>query len=191
MGYYTYLCKLLRPLRVYQLGEESLSGAELFAAGAGLDGAAAALERALRESILLTAEEEGLALRERLFTRIGARMTPELRREAIAALSRVGGDGFTPDGINETIGGCGVRAVAEETGEMGTVRVTFPQVAGEPEDFARIREVILDIMPCHLAVDFYFRFLTWQECEEQGYTWERIEGAAHTWESFEKAVPTQ
>ena len=66
----------------------------------------------------------------------------------------------------------------------------FPQVAGEPEDFARIRDIILEIMPCHLQVDFYFRFLTWEECEAAAWTWQGIEDAGHTWESFEKAVPT-
>ena len=61
---------------------------------------------------------------------------------------------------------------------------------GEPEDFARIRDIILEIMPCHLQVDFYFRFLTWEECEAAAWTWQGIEDAGHTWESFEKAVPT-
>ena len=59
-----------------------------------------------------------------------------------------------------------------------------------PEDFARIRDIILEIMPCHLQVDFYFRFLTWEECEAAAWTWQGIEDAEHTWESFEKAVPT-
>lgn len=190
MGYYHYLCELLRPMRVYRLEEESISGAELFAAGGGLDEAAEVLEKAAREGLLMTAEDEGLARRERLFSRIGARTTPELRRLAIASLMRVGGDGFTLRAVNETIGGCGVRAVAEETDKAGTVRVTFPQVAGEPEDFERIREIILEIMPCHLAVDFYFRYLTWAECEAAGWTWNGVEAAEHTWESFEKAVPT-
>ena len=92
--------------------------------------------------------------------------------------------------VNQTISGCGVRAVAAETDEQGVVRVTFPQVAGEPEDFARIRDIILEIMPCHLQVDFYFRFLTWEECEAAAWTWQGVEDAEHTWESFEKAVPT-
>lgn len=171
MGYYNYLCELLRPLRVYRLDEGSLSGAELYAAGEGLDAAAEALEKAAREGVLMTAEDEGLSRRERLF-------------------SRVGGDGFTLEAVNQTISGCGVRAVAAETDEQGVVRVTFPQVAGEPEDFARIRDIILEIMPCHLQVDFYFRFLTWEECEAAAWTWQGIEDAGHTWESFEKAVPT-
>ena len=138
----------------------------------------------------MTAAGEGLARRERLFSRLGVRTTPELRRLAVASLGRVGADGFTPEAINRTISGCGIRAVAEETDEYGTVRVTFPQTAGEPEDFDRIRGIILDIMPCHLLVNFYFRYLTWAECEEQGFTWAAAETAGHTWESFELAVPT-
>lgn len=76
MGYYNYLCELLRPLRVYRLDEGSLSGAELYAAGEGLDAAAEALEKAVREGVLMTAEDEGLSRRERLFSRVGARTTP-------------------------------------------------------------------------------------------------------------------
>ena len=45
-------------------------------------------------------------------------------------------------------------------------------------------------MPCHLLVEFYFRYLTWAECEVAAWTWQGIENARHTWESFEKAVPT-
>ena len=190
MGYYEHLCTLLRPLGVYRLDGRSISGAELSAAGMGLDEAACSLERAVREGVLMTAEEEGLSRRERLFSRIGVRVTPELRRLAIASLMRVGGDGFTLGAINQTISGCGVRAVAEETDRKGVVRVIFPQVVGEPEDFTRIRDVILEIMPCHLLVEFYFRYLTWGECEGAAWTWQGIENAQHTWESFEKAVPT-
>ena len=71
MGYYNYLCELLRPLRVYRLDEGSLSGAELYAAGEGLDAAAEALEKAVCEGVLMTAEDEGLSRRERLFSRVG------------------------------------------------------------------------------------------------------------------------
>ena len=40
MGYYNYLCELLRPLRVYRLDEGSLSGAEHHGkAGEALGGA--------------------------------------------------------------------------------------------------------------------------------------------------------
>ena len=43
--YEEYLKALLGPLGVYRLGRESLSGAELYALGAGLDAVAARLDR--------------------------------------------------------------------------------------------------------------------------------------------------
>lgn len=189
MGYYEYLCELLRPLGVYALGEDTLSGAELAAAGEGLDAAAEALDIAERESVLATAEDEGLVRRERLFTRLGVRTTPELRRLAVASLAGIGADGFTLAEIDRALSGCGIRAAVEETGTSGTVRVRFPKTGGEPEGFERIREVILDILPCHLAVEFVFRYLTWAECEARGATWASIEAANHSWESFLSDVP--
>ena len=46
--------------------------------------------------------------------------------------------------IDRTIRGCGIRARALEMGG-GQLRVIFPEVAGEPEDFDQIRKIILDI----------------------------------------------
>ena len=111
-----------------------------------------------------------------------------LRREAIAALGRISADSFTLDAINSTLGGCGIRAIAEETEKKGTVKVCFPNTVGVPEDFPQAERIILDIIPCHLLVEFYFRYLTWLECEAQKLTWAEVEAANHTWESFEKAV---
>ena len=82
------------------------------------------------------------------------------------------------------------KARAIEMGD-GQLRVIFPEVAGEPEGFDQIQRIILDILPCHLGVEFYFRYLTWQECEDAGYTWAQVEAAEHTWETFQLAVPPE
>jgi hypothetical protein len=104
------------------------------------------------------------------------------------ALERVGGDDLTLGGINAAISGCGILAEAQETGIYGKIRVIFPDVAGVPEGFDQIRRIILDLIPCHLETEFYFRYLTWAECERQGFTWASVEAAGHTWESFQLAV---
>ena len=49
---------------------------------------------------------------------------------------------------------------------------------------------ILDILQILLR-EFYFRYLTWEECERAGYTWADVEAAEHTWESFQLAVPPE
>ena len=190
MGYCDYLKNLLRPLGVYDLRAGSVNGAELSALGAGLDAVAEQLETAEREALTATAEDEGLDRREALFARRPAAVTAEDRRAAIAALLQIDGDSLTPEAIDRTIRGCGIKARAIEMGDR-QLRVIFPEVAGEPEGFPQIQKIILDILPCHLGVEFYFRYLTWEECEAAGYTWAQVEAAGHTWESFQLAVPPE
>ncbi len=188
MGYAEYLCSLLRPLGIYDLEGGGINGSEIAAAGAALDDAAARVANAEREGVLATAESEGLSLREELYARRPVNESPELRRQAIAALAMIGNDSFTLSAINKTIDGCGISALAEETDEYGLVRVIFPETPGIPAEFERISEIILDIIPCHLETYFYFRYLTFDECEAFGWTWDMVEAAEHTWHSFELAV---
>lgn len=188
--YEEYLRALLEPLGVYDLSEGTLNRAELYALGSGLDHVDRRLENAEREALAATAEGEGLARREILFARRPAAVTAEDRRNAIAALLQIAGDSLTPEAIDCTIRGCGIRAKATELGG-GTLQVRFPETAGIPEEFDQIQKIILDILPCHLAVEFYFRYLTWAECHAAGYTWQTVEAAEHTWESFQMAVPPE
>ena len=187
--YEQYLIRLLAPLGLYDLnGVQNRS--ELAALGMELDGVSAALDMVERESLLATAEDQGLSRREALFARKPAALTAEERRAAIAALLRIGEDSLTPEAINDTLVGCGIRARAEEKTDGG-LRVVFPGTAGIPAEFDQIQKIILDILPCHLDVEFYFRYLTWAECEAAEYTWNGVESAGHTWESFSLAVPAE
>lgn len=61
----------------------------------------------------------------------------------------------------------------------------FPGIGGVPPGFDEIQKIVLDILPCHLEVEFYFRYMTWAECEEAGYTWASVEQQEFTWERFE------
>ena len=188
MGYGEHLRNLLRPLYIYDLKEGSLSGSELDALGCGLDALSERLDYVEQESALATATGEGLDRREALFARTPVHYTTDLRRQAIAALLRIGGDCFTLSDINNTISGCGIKALAQEKEQFGYIRIIFPDVAGIPEGFDQIRKIILDIIPCHLDVEFYFRYLTWAECEAHQYTWSIIHEREYTWYGFELAV---
>lgn len=188
--YETYLRQLLSPLGIYDLGGGSVNGAELYALGQILDRTGRRLEIVERESVTTTAEDEGLRRREAPFARRPAAVTPEERRDAIAALLQIDGDSLTPSAIDHAIQGCGIRARALEM-DTGHLRVIFPGVGGVPAEFEQIEKIILDILPCHLEVEFYFRYLTWAICEELQYTWRDVEAADHTWESFLLALPPE
>lgn len=186
--YEEYLRALLEPLGVYRFEEGGIQTAELMALGRGLDAVASQLELTEAEALTATAKDQGLARRETLFLRRPAARTVEERRAAIAALLRIDGDSLTPSAINLTLRGCGIKAWAQELGN-GSLQVLFPEVAGIPDGFDQIESIVMDILPCHLGVEFYFRYLTWEECEKAEYTWAAVEAGAHTWESFQLAVP--
>lgn len=188
--YEEYLRALLAPLGIYRLNGDSLSGAELYALGRGLDALAARLETVEREAVTATAEGEGLRRREALFSRRPAASTPEERRAAIAALLQIDGDSLTPVAIDRTIRGCGIRARAVELGN-NQIRVVFPEAAGVPPEFGQIEKIVLDILPCHLGVDFYFRFLTWEECHRVGFTWALIQERNLDWDELQLAIPPE
>lgn len=188
MAYRDHLRTLLRPLGIYDLSPGSLSGSELDALGLGLDGIGSYLDYVEQESALSTAAGEGLDRLEALFAHPPVHYSPVLRRQAVAALLRIGGDCFTLTDINDAISGCGIRALVQEKERFGYVRVLFPEVAGIPAEFEQIRQIILDIIPCHLDVEFYFRYLTWAECHAYGYTWAIAHQREWTWHDFELAV---
>ena len=126
--YEQYLIRLLAPLSLYNLRAPH-NGGELAALGGELDSVSGLVELVERESLLATAESEGLDRREVLFAHKPAAVTQEDRREAIAALLRISEDGLTPEAINDTLTGCGIRARAEEKAD-GSLRVVFPRTAG-------------------------------------------------------------
>ena len=184
--YEQYLIRLLAPLGLYDLsGVQNRS--ELAAWGMELDNVSAALDTVERESLLVTAEDQGLSRREALFARKPAALTAEERRAAVAALLRIGEDSLTPDAINDTLVGCGIRARAEEKADGG-LRVVFPGTAGIPAEFGQIQKIILDILPCHLDVEFYFRYLTWVELAARFPDWASLEAEHYSWEQLELAV---
>ena len=187
MSYARYLKDMLGPMGVYRL-ENSLNGAELESAGAALDGVDQVLEEVEREMLLLTAEGWGLSAVEELLRRRPAAPTLEQRREALAALLRIGGDSFTLEAINDTLRGCGLQAVASETGTPGYVEVRFPDVPGIPDGIETMQAIIEEILPAHVGITYVYWFSTWAELEEQLETWGDIEELGLTWGEMEKMV---
>ena len=187
MGYGAYMRQLLQPLGVYRLQEGTLNHSETEAIGGALDRIEGELETAETEGRLATAKA---ALKEwaKLFTHPPAAEDAEALRKAIAALLLIGEGSFTPETINETICGCGVDCLVEETEHYATVRVSFPGTVGYPENFPLKKTIIEEILPCHLAIDYAFLFMSWAICEGKAYTWNQVEEEAQSWESFALAV---
>ena len=183
MSHSQYLRDLLRPLGIYDL-EAPFNGGELDAQGEALDRAMAALEEIQRESSLTTAESWGLEQVARLFLRRPVATQPRPLADALAALLRIGGDSFTLGAINDTISGCGVRAQVTETG-VGSVQVRFPGTVGVPDGFEQLKKIVEDILPAHLAIEYWFWYLTWAELEAKFACWGDVQAQNLTWSELE------
>ena len=187
LGYEEYLAALLRPLGVYDLQPGTINRGELAAYGRALDGAGEELDHTAREMSLTTARDFGLERIEALLPYRPVCQTARQRREALAALLRIGGDSFTLAAINDTITGCGIPAVVKELG-TGQVSVSFPGTAGVPAGFEELKKIIEDILPTHLGIQYDFWFLLWRELEEWFPSWRSIEDRNMTWTELETCV---
>lgn len=184
MGYCEYLKALLQPLALYALDDGPGAG-EFHALGAGMDAVCAELTRIERESLLSTAQDEGLRWYEEILPYHPASPDLERRRAAIMALLRIDDGSFTLPAIRDTIRGCGIECQVKESSTPQTVEISFPGVMGEPERFAAIQSRIEQILPCHLAVSYVLQYLTWQLLEGYALTWNKIETAGLTWSGLE------
>ena len=187
MNYAQAMRELLEPLRVYHL-EGTLNRGELDSLGAALDACGAVLEEIQREMLLSTAQGKGLEAMEKLLARRPVTHDLQRRRDALAALLRIGGDSFTLAAINDNLKGCGLNAVASETGTPGEVEVCFPEVPGIPDGFAEMKAIIEDILPCHLEIRYVYWYITWAMLEARFATWSDIEALGLTWGELEKLV---
>ena len=184
MGYYNYLCSQLSPLRLYDL-TEGAGAEELKTAGAALDAFAAFLEETEQESSPLTAQGKGLEALEALLPYAPVSESLARRREAIAALLGIDGMSFTRAALNAALAGCGIPATVDETETPFTVAVTFPGTAGVPAAFPALKKRIEAILPCHLAVEYRFRYLQWKDLEQDFLTWSALESSFASWGELE------
>ena len=185
MDYAKELKDLLRPLGIYDL--DSGAGAEeLNCIGGIMDEICEMLEQGESDANPLTAGPAGLEPWENLLPFVPASLTETDRRRAVAALLQIDGCSFTAEGLNRTLAGCGIRAVAEETETPMTVRVTFPGNRGVPAGFDRLQTRIEQILPCHLAVEYVFLFCTWAELEALFSAWAELDAAAPEWDELQR-----
>lgn len=181
MIYEEHLAALLRPLGVYDLRTGTVNRGELAAYGARLDNAGVELDDTAREMNLTTAEGFGLERIEALLPYRPVCVTAQQRRQALAALLRIGGDSFTPEAINDTLAGCGLNAKAVETDTPNYVEVYFPDVAGIPEGFEQMKAIIEEILPSHLGIEYKFWFNSWAMVGARHHTFGKAADTGLTW----------
>lgn len=184
MNYADCLKQLLRPLGVYDL-DGTVNAASLEAKGAALDRVQETLEELEREIDLTRAESWGLECWRELLGLFPAADDLEQLRRSIWALLRIGNGNATLAAIRDTLSGCGMQVTVEEMG-AGMVFISFPGVAGRPDNFSALKANIEEILPAHVEAVYAFDYITWAKLESYGWTFGKI--SAMTWDELEKSV---
>lgn len=167
---------------VYNLDLDSFSGAELQALGSALDLARTKLEEILRELILTTAQSWGLEGYEQILVHRPPATTAAQRRTALKALLAM--RGFTLAAMNSALTGCGTSAQVALASTTGTLQVSFPGLMGQPDHLSTRKSIIEEILPCHLAITYFYRYFNWGDFVTLEMTWADL--ADQTW----GALPT-
>lgn len=74
--------------------------------------------------------------------------------------------------------------VTEDPGNY-TIKVTFIGTRGTPPNLQDIQNALREIIPAHLAVNFQFTYLRWEELDGYGLTWDALDVKRLTWDQFE------
>lgn len=77
----------------------------------------------------------------------------------------------------------------EELPSLYTIKVTFVGKLGIPPNLDDIKNVLRDIIPAHLAIQFEFTYMSWSDLTSYALTWADVDELALTWEAFEKYKP--
>jgi hypothetical protein len=183
--YSEYLKEMLRPLGIYNV-DGGYGAAELEVLGEQMDRLFQGLEAVERETILVTAQGQGLENYEKILPYPPVSPNLEDRRSAIAALMRIDGCSFTLEALRDTLRGCGIPADVCEGGKPATVLVSFPGIRGIPEGIDELKTRIEMILPCHLQVEYFYVYILWQELESRLESWQAIEALDLNWRDMEK-----
>lgn len=132
----------------------------------------------------------GLANWERVFD-IAADETKPIDQRRSVIKSKMRGAGTVTISLIEEV------AEAYDNGDVDVVldhanyivTITFISTKGIPPNLADIENALREIIPAHLAIDFVFTYLTWDELDSANLTWDDLDALGLTWDQFEVYNP--
>ena len=70
-----------------------------------------------------------------------------------------------------------------------TVKITFIGKRGVPPNLSDIQNALREIIPAHLAINYEFTYLRWDELDSYGWTWDELDAKSLTWDELEVYKP--
>lgn len=74
----------------------------------------------------------------------------------------------------------------ENDPENYVVTITFIGTRGVPSNLSDTERALREIIPAHLAIEFKFTYLNWNELDIANLTWDELDALNLTWDEFER-----
>lgn len=71
------------------------------------------------------------------------------------------------------------------------VVITFIGTRGKPPNESDMRQVLREIIPAHLILEFRYTYLIWDELDAADLTWDELEALNMTWDKLEIWKPNK
>lgn len=178
--------KILRPLNIYNLSENSNVYNELLTYAKELDILNLEIETLLREGFIFTAESYGLSNIEKIYTAEDTQNTPQSRRDKILERLKLNDSSFSLKEMENALKSLGVKEykileyparlmlVFEITGDYTEAEISF------------IKSEIHKLAPVSYDIQINFWGLTWNEFESRNLSFNSLDLQNLSWQEIDE-----
>lgn len=173
--------KVLSPLGIYGLSENSRTYRELLSYSKEFDLLQSESDLLLRELFIATAETYGLSSPERIYTAPDESVGLAERRRRLLNRFNIGDGSFTPEAIGSAVKDFGAESfqITEYPSRYSIVVEISGDYSNAGIDF--IKKEIKKIMPAHLNTEVYFNGISWNEIDSRDLSFDTIDGKDYAW----------
>lgn len=63
--------------------------------------------------------------------------------------------------------------------------MSFVDTMGTPPNIDDMKRAIEELKPAHMAVEYKYRYLVWDDLDDKQMTWDELDAASLTWNELE------
>lgn len=175
----------MRPIGAYSLRVGDLVYKELESYAAALDAVTDAIDDAIRECFVTTAQEEGLENYERIVGAPRSELDLNTRREMLITLFGIGANDFTREGVERYFSSIGFECDITEDPEHYELMIV-PRGTYTAAQRELINACAESFLPCHLTFTIEFRTADWDRYDAFNKTFNEWDEMELTWNELDK-----
>lgn len=183
--------RVLSPLCLYNLNDESLVTKELTVYSDEIDLLHTELENILKEFFINTATDYGIYLRERIFGSIKSNLPLNERRKIL--LNRYSEKSYkcNKKSVEKSLISAGMNGYITEYPERNLLYINCLNMFDTTITREMAERIILEFIPAHLDVEFDYRTLTWEHIDNLDLDFSNIDETDLTWENIDNYDESQ